>query len=950
MPASGFRLCCVVLTLVAVILPASQAPGMTEQELCQLYLGVVEEAVDVFEPLWTDDSARVPNSGFFDLRKYTNWGIVGYPEVVTVCGNGQIIYCYGLLLSEADKETFGQAKLSRATLLDRCIKVLRWISLTSAYVDKPYDYLPMRSHEQIYKGKNWFRPLGRRADIMGWPTLAAARLWDKLDAETKGLLEKVMIGGAPKERLPFTWNQSTGGNHDQVKQDLGSSFGAAFLFPQRPDHRLSMDIVRWQGIDMVSTWHDRANATVADGKKISEYAKVWNLYQDYSSDHHGWSQVWYGNDKLFEGRFYLEIASRLTKLPVPETFRYAGNGFDGILDWTKTLCLPEGEPMPVHGMEYDSYYGSGLLSYCYGAVLKKDPVAAALEERAAKVLDRHIRTVRQYDYHRNSFAKAATAYLIHKMAGPRVEPVPFAEAFRRLEGTYHYKWQQALVHRAPNKWVSFSWGSITGGRLSRMCGQVVPARGLAEGLEPLVYIHPTSLIGIKTVKWEGKAPAARLSEEQYRFSRDDGSLSTAGVVDEAGMDRAYAFFSFDDGPCALLTEWRAKQACTLSFTGMPVFFYARDGITKGRTYYDAQGSQALEQSAERRSSWWCVNDMLGVTGVQPGEVASPITIKRQPGYNWARTDAYKDKCDTVYLGGIENRKVEAGGIGLDLSAVFYPDTPHGQIAKASEVLSKSGTALRLPDGWKGLVVPDAVTPAKRYLALANLSRGSHSAAVEVSFEEGAPILTAGTIVTGKTGMAFMSLSGWESCGQTLELYVEAMENKRVRGVRQTQGRYLLDPVGDQKVGLRICYTGKGAERFVLSTPASNAVKAIPLSALEDGRSFVVELDQPMLLEIQGKGYEDRTSPAVEIGDVESREDGRVTVEVTAQDRSGIASVELYCDGKSLGKQAAGPYVWIHRPGNGAHTFHAVATDASGSKNTRTSFKRTIMVEVGKPSP
>jgi len=758
------------------------------------------------------------------------------------------------------------------------------------------------------------------------------------------------VGGAPKERLPFTWGQGGGGNHDQVKQDLGSTFGAAYLFPHRPDHKLYMDIVRWQGIDIVSTWHDRANSTVADGKKISEYAKGWNLYQDYSSDHHGWSQVWYGNDKLFEGRFYLEIVSRLTHLPIPETFRYPGNGFDGILEWTKSLCVPEGEPMPVHGMEYDAYYGSGLLSYCYGAVLKKDAVAAALEERAARLLDRHIRTVRQYDYHRNSFAKAATAYLIHKMAGPRAEPVSFAEAFRRLEGTYHYKWQQALVHRAPNKWVSFSWGSITGGRLSRMCGHVVPTRGLAEDLEPLVYIHPWSLIGSKTVKWEGKAPMARASEEQYRFSRDDGSLSTAGVVDESGMDRAYAFFSFDDGPCALVTTWRAKQACTLSFTGMPVFFYAREGITRSRTYYDAQGTQPLEQAAERSSSWWCVNDMLGVACVQPLGSNSPIRIKREVGYNWARTDAYKDKCDTVYLGGIRDRKVEAGGTGLDLSVVFYPDTPHGQIAKASEVLSQSGMTLRLPDGWKGLVIPDAVTPSKRYLALANLSREERSSAVEVSFSEGAPLLTAETMVTGKTGMVFVSLDGWETYGQTLEVYIECLENRRVRGVRQAPGRYVLDPVGDQKVSVRVCYTGKDVEGFVVSTLAGKAIKTISPTELQDGRSFVVELEEPVVLEIRGKGYVDGTSPAVEIVDVAIREDGRVTVAVAAEDRSGVEAVALYCDGKLVGKQTEAPYVWIHRPGNGAHTYHAVATDASEAKNTRTSFKRTIVVEVGKPCP
>jgi len=925
----------------------ASAGAMTEQELCALYLGVVEDAVTVFEPLWTDDSARIPNSGFFDFRKYTNWLPKWYAEVITLPGSGQVTYCYSVLLTETNKETFGEPKLTRATLLDRCIKVLRWISLTSAYVDKPYEFLPARDPHDFYQGKQWRRKLGYRADEMGWLTLTAARLWDKIDPETKALLEKVMIGGAPKERLVYRWDAGQGGNHDQVKQDLASTMGAAYLFPERSDASLYMDLIRAQGIDIVSTWHDQANPTVADGKKISEWAKGWNLYPDYSSDHHGWCQVWYGNDKLFEGRHYVEIMSWLTKKPVPETFCYPGNGFDGILEWTKTLCLPEGEPASVHGMEYDAYYGIGLLSYCYGAVLKKDPVAAALEERAAKLLRRHIGVVRQYDYHRNSFAKAATAYLIHKIAGPRAEPLPLAEAFRRLEGTYHYRWQHALVHRAPNKWASFSWGSLTSGRLSRMCGYVVPARGLAEELEPLIYLHPNSLIGGKTVTWEGKAPPNRPSEVLYKHTGDDVSFSTAGVVDEAGVDRFHAFFSFDNGPCAHVAVWRAKQACTMGFSGMPVFFYARDGLTKSRAYYDAQGTQPLEQAAQRSSPWWCVNDVLSAVAVGGNH---RIKIERQVGYNWARTEAYRDKCDTIYLGGVDGRKVESGAAGVDVAVVFYPDTPHDRVAKVSEILNRPSSVLRLPDGWKGLVVPEADGSIRRHLAVANLTRQDGHTALELSFDEGAPILSRETIITGKSGLVFLSMTGLESTTETLECYAESLDGKRVRAIRQARGRYFLDPVGEGSVKVRLRCTAGPSESLTACSVDGKPVPVVPVASPEGTASCTLESDQPMCVEIRQMDGPDQTGPAVEIADVNVREDGRVQIEVTAKDRSGIRSVELYCDGKAVGTCSTPPYEWLHRPGNGAHTFYAVATDASEPPNKRTSFKRTVVVEIGKPCP
>jgi len=923
--------------------PSAQA--MTEDELCRLYMQVVESAVDVFEPLWTDDSKRVPNSGFFDFRKYTDWEPKWYAEVITVPGSGQVIYCYTLLLSETQKETFGAAKLSRATLLDRCIKVLRWISMTSAYVEKPYDYLPPRDPHDFYQGKNWRRKLGYRADEMGWITLAAARIWDKIDPETKKLLEAVMIGGAPKQRLPYTWDPGQGGNHDQVKQDLASTIGAAYLFPQRPDHALYQDIVRWQGIDIVSTWHDRACAVVADGKPVKEYAKGWNLYQDYSSDHHGWAQVWYGNDKLMEGRLYLEIMSDVTKLPIPETFRYPGNGYDGILEWIKSVCLPEGDPVSVHGMEYDAYYGSGLLCFCYGAVLKKDPVAAALEERTARLLKRHIETVREYDYHRNSFAKCATAYLIHKLRGPRAEPLPIAEAVQRLESTYHYRWHQDLVHRDQNKIASFSWGSITGGRLTRMSGYVVPTRGYAENIEPLVYQYPGSMIGGKTVKWEGPAPKGPAADVVYRFARDEGGLSTAGVVNEPGLDRYYAFFSFDNGPCAFFTVFRPLQDCRISFNGIPLNFYARKGITESRTYYDAQGPQPLEQAGVRNSSWWCVNDVLGVAAV--GGTAQ-VKLDRQVGFNWARIPAYRDKSDTVWTSVIPEQKVEAGQTAVDIGLAIYPDTPHDQVAKASSALGRS--ALHLPESWKGLVVPDAQTPGKRYLAIANLSRQESGSAVELTFDEGAPILTHETMITGKSAMALISLDGLDSSTETLELYAETTGNTRLRALRPAFNRYLLDPVGEQKVSVRLQYRGVGAESFAVTKLDGTMIKSISPDALDQNKGFALDLTEPIFIEIRGKAYIDSVAPAVEINDVSVREDGRVTIEVASDDRSGIESVELLRNGTSVGKLTEEPYLWLDRPGNGAYTYTAVAIDDSPKKNKRTSMKRTVVVEVGKPSP
>ncbi len=945
----------VVPALIAAALVSAPAQAMTEQELCQLYLDVVEDAVADFEPLWVDDSKRIPNSGFWDFRKYDTWLPKWYAEVVTVPGAGQIVYCYSVLLSETTKETFTDKKIPRKTLIDHAVKALRWCCLTSAYVKNGYDFLPARDEHQFYKGKKWRRKLGYRADEMGWLTVGAARLWDQLDDETKGLLEQVMIGGAQPERLVRSWRSGgQGGNHDVVKQDLASTIGAAYLFPQRDDHKKYQDIIRGNGIDLVATVHDQACKAKADGKTIAQWSadgvelfrkqvrrpdwtQIWNLYPDYSSDHHGWCQVWYGCDLIFEGRSYIELLSHIRKMPVPAVYTYPGNGFDGVLDWVKTTCLPEGEPASVHGMEYDAYYGSGLLAYCYGAVIKRDPVSARLERQAAQLLRRHTRATRLYDYHRNCYAKAASCYLLHKIHGPGPKPLPPAEAWRARNGNTHYRWQQCLVHRSDNKFASWSWGTISRGRWCQMAGFVVPARNGGGADEPLMYLLQNSLVGTTSTKWQGAKPKGAPADVVYRHTCSDDGMSTAGVISEAGADRYQAFFALDGGPCVLFTQVRLHQPGKMYFQGVPLFFYVRPGLTSSRTYCDAKGTQSLETAATRKSPWWCVNDRLGVATVGG---SGTVRIKRVVGMNWARTSAYKDKADAIYTGTIDEVDVKAGGLGVDLTTVVYTETPHDLVAKASGLLEKC--VLVLPNGWKGVIVPDA---KRHYLAISNLWGQEPQVKVRCALDEGAPVLSSETIVRGGTATATIHLERLGSFAEPIECYIKVPDGRIARARRLTPNRYMLEPEGTKALPVVIRLPGAAGLAYEIIGYGVNVKGTVPkeeqLSATVPGM---------VTIELKGKARQDHVAPAVEITDVVHRVDGQVRIEVAARDRSGIASVELYCDGKPLARRAAGDYIWVHRPGNGAHTYHAVATDASPQKNKRASFKRTLVVKRDEARP
>jgi hypothetical protein len=930
--------------------PAPTPLPMTEKELTALYLGIVEDAVSVYEPIWTDDSKRVPNSGFFDVRKYDDWSpsYKGYAGIVTIPLNGLVDFCYSILLNETDKPYFTARKIPRAVLLDHAIKSIRWCCLTSVYVKNHYPYIYEDTAPQFLEGRYWRREFGYRADEVGFLTLAAARLWDRLDAETRGLVEDVMIGGAPKERFLRTWSPPQGGNHDQVKQDLGSTIGAAYLFPGRPDRALYEKLVGLDGLDLVSTLHDFANPAVVLGKPVRDWADGWNLYQDYSSDHHGWAQMWYGSDLIFEGWFYVNILSRRDNSAMPATFTYPGNGFEGVSSRIGVLCLPEGDPISVHGMEYDSYYGSGLLAHLYRAVFQKDPVAAALEERAALLLERNSDAVREYDYHRNNRAKAGVAYLTHKYGGGRAEPLTFEKAWAALSGTYHHPWWQNLLHRSSNKLASFSWGTTSsgsnhfGGAGTGVTGHVIPARLDEPNPEPLIYIHPFSMTGelevtdAKGQKFQGPVPA-----DLYRFSRDDTEFHTAGRITVGPVEERSAFFSFDDGPCVFVNLFKATDEAKLSWSGVPTYFYVRPGLTSSRRFFYATGERKLELPYEGRSSWWCVNDRLGVVMLGAADAAADqIEVKRTVGRNWARTDAYKDKCDTITAAAVREAALRPGQVVGDVAAVFYPEWSHSAIAGAARTLGES--AIDLPAGWRGWVIPGKKEPVtRRHLAVVNLDGEACQTQLSLTFDEGAPVLSLATLVRGKTGLTPVRLARYGTCGETIDAYVESLGATAVEARRLSLGRYSLIPAfgNTAKVRLRLANATGPIQILDAQGQTLREVSAGPGAA--DGYSLDISEEVTVVDRAALDG--DRLGPAVEIGDIIVREDGRATVPVIARDQSGISQVKIFMDGKEADSRKSGPWVWAGWPGKGYHTFTAVARDASPRHNERQSDAVTIRI-------
>jgi len=472
---------------------AFASAAYSEKDLKETYLKTLENAVDVFEPLFTIKLTNAPDSGFYDFRRYNNWTHPRNEPYHTLCmvpGNGQVVLSYAVLLKYTDKNFFGNAQYPKEVLFEHARKAIRWICLTSAYVDHPYPFLP-EVRDDLASGRQWKRRWGLRQDLLGYLSIGVALLWDDLDADTRHLFEQVATGGALRERVVRTMTPKGNGNHDQVKQDLSSTVAAAYLFPAHPDHVKFMNAVAGAGLDMVSTARDYSSDFPVNEKLLKNFALGNNLNPDYSSLHHNHPSLWYGVDLVFEGRLYVEILSKLTGLSVPETFNYSGNGFDGVYRYASLLTTGDGVMMHLRSPEYDCCYGEGLLAFCYGGVLKGDPRGASLEMKASQILSDHTRAIGQFDYHRGSWAKAAMAFLMHRLQIRGPYTANNDEISDKLVGTYRLPSLRALIHRTPSAWKGFVWGGDGEAGGGGPGAYVVPS----EVGGPLVYNTSDGLIG-----------------------------------------------------------------------------------------------------------------------------------------------------------------------------------------------------------------------------------------------------------------------------------------------------------------------------------------------------------------------------------------------------------------------------------------------------------------------
>jgi hypothetical protein len=803
-----------------------------------IYLGVLENAVPHFESLWVENGQE----SFFDFRKYGNWISPEYESVILVPGNGTAVLAYAVLLLDSSRSEFSPRRISRNTLLDHAIRSIQWCCRTSTYVRDPIPFVP-RIMKGLEQDGNWSRDSGFRANVAGHLLLGAILLWDRLDESTRGWVRDVATGMALRKRSRYFFRPEEGGSHDLIEQDLNSTLAAAFFFRDHPDHGRFMDMVEWAGLDIVAMAGDSASSGFLRGKPVKNDFAGWNLYGDGSSDHHGRAHVWYGIYSIFEARICAELYAVLSRSSLPETYTYQGNHFQDILGWAKDLFQCDGSLAHPHGVEYDSYGGEdGVLAFAAGSLILGDPVCSLLEPVSAGLLQRHAAAFPQYDFHRNAYATASEAYLVHRFLDPNRQNGSPADRGAGMQGCTFYPSQNCLIDHSGPAWVSFSWGSQTGYG-NGFCGFVNPRNGCRtlpfdSVVAPLLYFHENSLTGAvnegrirktwgdlqnalhntrfarflkKALRGSFKDSlsgepmlAAPIQEKDqvlhaypYTFEKTDEGFSTAGARKPSGKGLArydfvqkQAFFSFDQGLCANFIRIEAcNRSVFAGYSGVPFHFYERQILT-GISFLDwRDGREPLSDMDGRdlESDWFCVDGRIGA--VIAGDTAR-IRIERRSGFNPARKEEYRDPFMAVAVNPVSVRRCRPGEKLAEVALVVVPGSALAIQACAQGLIDLRD---RLPAQWRGLWIPAG--QGRRLLALVRFGGQVGSATLKLHSEAGAPVFRSQTVIQGSEAGAEFVLESFETRREEPVFYVELPEDQ-VLIARQTMERSVeLRPAG-----------------------------------------------------------------------------------------------------------------------------------------------------------
>ncbi|MBB4663272.1 discoidin domain-containing protein [Conexibacter arvalis] len=728
---------------VPVAATAAASPALDDAAKRALALDVLERFVPHAESYWRPSDLAEPATGRYDA--------VG-SGVTQPRGAGGIAFAYVTLLAgRPGQQEFGG--VPRETMIERTIESIRHEALTNVLSGAPY---------RRWGGGTWQASL----ETYLW-AFAAHRLWDRLDADTRALVRRVVTGEA---NILITKPIASGEEGDTGAEDNGWNAPtpalAAIMFPDDPNADAWRQTAKRLALNASSTRADATSSELVDGLPLSEWMRSVNLHPDLTMENHGFFNPIYqqvahetvGVAAIFDG-----VAGR----PLPEAYSFRTETvWEQILG---RLATDDGDFALTAGQDWISkdYQHLAYLSILSTRFKRAD--ASVLESRALQLVARRQAThgsgsllgQRQIGYETMLIERLAELWWNHTLFGPSPQPSAEEHAAERarLAGVKQFPYSDFVAARLGRAFVSMSWDPV------RPLALVVP-HGDAHPDDPIFsYYAPRNLLGSA-----GGAVGERTCAcEEDRFS-------TAGSIG----DRRFSLTAFPDG-MTLLLDRGTGATFTYALEEIP-------GLTGERPIWTAAG--AAPALGDLPGDWVNAADRLG------------IVVRGGAGI---RTSAVGGDNRQLVITG--SKDTGSGNRG----AALYPLADRQRTAQ----LAPSVRQLETPAGWSALAA--RAEDGSVRLAAARWA-GAATAALELSDERGAPVPEQDALLDGETARFRVALDAPASRGQTLRFLVRSAAP--LRGRQDGERRALLRNPSDRAVAATVTYMpATGAARTVRRTLA-----------------------------------------------------------------------------------------------------------------------------------
>lgn len=775
---------------------------LQESEINAITLDLLKKHVKYAESIYHDHSATIPGAGYFHSGAATEDGIRT---------TANYAYLYALLLTRTSDASFNG--IPRATV--------------SAHLMANLIYL-VNTHKSsgsynTTSGARW----GKVWESAMWSSYAAAAgwmVWAQLDADTQHKLNLLVAGEADFKAAtlpPYAeWSDTKA---EENGWDTNILSLARSMQPNHANAAKWDDMAKSYMMNTYSTLADKSDATVVDGKAVSTWVRGANLHPDLTLENHGIFHPVYQmvpiNELGTSAVFY-----KMGNLTPPTAVQHnVLNVWNKVL---KKIALPEGEWIYPNGVDWMVHDYEHLPAYSFMATFFKDADATMLESRTLEYMRARANLQTNGSYfgslidigpRRESVAaqRLADAYLYHEFFGPgSTAPSTPSNFVAAQSGVTDFSNTNVLLHRNKQKYASFSWQS-------KFMGYIGP--------NPTDYMHEPYVLVPYQKSFVGyynlNGIPTNVSHVAHTKQTAATWFTTGGVLSEnnGNLTRYLSFTSLPDNNLVVyMDKVVTNAAVTIGQEYGGAFDFERDAMSGAeRTVYSASGTTSMPtQFTSYAGDWLNVDGKLGVV-VKGGKGLNFGSRGIQSGANSSRMyGSYFTGAKAAAADEIISDKVVVAAVN--------------QTAAQTAQLSANLLRPTVDFGWSAAIVQDERN--FRFLVASNFD-GAGATSIELTTNEGAPVLPVTSQVTGYKGTATLTQDEQKSVVHTLRAYASVVGTGTVQTVTGSlSNTCVLTNSGTTAVSAKVTILGSRGS-FVSSTTTIQPGKRVAASELNGSIVF-----------------------------------------------------------------------------------------------------------------